>query len=46
MSLQLYGLDGVDSSRLSGAALRDYFAQQLMVPEWLTDTPPDLATNW
>jgi hypothetical protein len=46
LSLQLYGLDGIDSSRLSGAALRSYFAQQLMVPEWLTDIPPDLATNW
>jgi hypothetical protein len=46
MSSQLYGLDGVNSSRLSGAALRSYFAQQLMVPDWLTDIPPDLPTNW
>jgi hypothetical protein len=46
LSSQLYGLDGIDRSRLSGAALRSYFSQQLMVPEWLTDIPGDLPTHW
>jgi snurportin-1 len=43
---QLYGLDGIDSSSMSGAALRAYFAHQLMVPEWMTDIPPDLPSSW
>lgn len=46
----VYGIDagssGSSSSGLSGAALRNYFAQQLMSPEWMTDIPPDLAANW
>jgi len=31
---------------LSGADLRQHYAHQLMQPEWLTDLPPDLGTNW
>lgn len=31
---------------LSGADLRRHYAQQLMLPEWLTDIPPDLGTEW
>lgn len=46
LSAQLYGMGGVDTSRMSGAALRSYFAKQLMAPEWLTDIPTDLARNW
>ncbi|KAL4439876.1 hypothetical protein ABPG75_002877 [Micractinium tetrahymenae] len=30
----------------SGAALRQYYSQQLMQPEWLVDVPPDLGSEW
>lgn len=29
-----------------GAALRQYYSQQLMQPEWLVDVPPDLGSEW
>ena len=31
---------------LQGQQLRKYFAGQLMQPEWMSDIPPDLATDW
>ncbi|KAI8470226.1 MAG: hypothetical protein J3K34DRAFT_521574 [Monoraphidium minutum] len=38
---------GVDSAAgLAGAELRAHYARQLMLPEWLTDVPPDLADSW
>lgn len=43
---RLFGADGVDPRCLSGAALRRYFARQLMTPEWLTDVPADLGSSW
>lgn len=30
----------------SGAALRQYYSQQLMQPEWLVDVPPNLGSEW
>eukprot|EP00879_Flechtneria_rotunda_P028653 GHRR01030858.1.p1 GENE.GHRR01030858.1~~GHRR01030858.1.p1 ORF type:complete len:160 (+),score=55.64 GHRR01030858.1:318-797(+) len=44
--IEVFGLDGINPYSLSGANLRAYFARQLMQPEWLTDTPSDLATSW
>ena len=35
------GSPGQDSARL-----RNYYAKQLMQPEWLVDVPPDLGTEW
>lgn len=29
-----------------GSGLRQYYAAQLMQPEWLVDVPPDLGTEW
>lgn len=29
-----------------GSGLRQYYAGQLMQPEWLVDVPPDLGTEW
>lgn len=29
-----------------GVSMRQYYAQQLMQPEWLVDVPPDLASEW
>lgn len=42
----LLSSDSSDPGRHGGAALRAFFARQLMMPEWLTDVPPDLATTW
>lgn len=38
------GLLQADSLR--GQQVRDWYAQQLLQPEWMIDVPPDLATNW
>lgn len=43
---QLYGMDGIDPKVLSGNTLKAYFARQLMQPEWMSDIPPDLSSNW
>lgn len=32
--------------RQGGSGLRQYYASQLMLPEWLVDVPPDLGTEW
>ncbi|GAQ80912.1 m3G-cap-specific nuclear import receptor [Klebsormidium nitens] len=29
-----------------GQQLREWYARQLLQPEWMIDVPPDLATNW
>lgn len=33
-------------SSSSGLGQRQYYAKQLMQPEWLVDVPPDLGTDW
>ena len=30
----------------AGKALRQYYAEQLMLPEWLNEVPPDLGVEW
>ncbi|CAI9093361.1 OLC1v1028848C1 [Oldenlandia corymbosa var. corymbosa] len=34
------------ASKLRGAEARRWFAKQLMLPEWMIDVPPNLATDW
>lgn len=43
---QLYGMDGINPKTLSGNTLKAYFARQLMQPEWMSDIPLDLSSNW
>lgn len=31
---------------LRGQQLREWYARQLLQPEWMIDVPPDLATHW
>ena len=33
-------------STASSLSLRQYYAQQLMQPEWLTEVPDDLFEDW
>ncbi|CAI5971126.1 unnamed protein product [Closterium sp. NIES-65] len=37
-------LDGADKGVTDGA--REWYAQQLMLPEWMVDVPPRLASDW
>lgn len=42
-------LDGVgfqEATRLKGAKARQWFAHQLMLPEWMIDIPPRLKREW
>ncbi|XP_066362991.1 uncharacterized protein [Miscanthus floridulus] len=34
------------ASRLRGPDARRWFARQIMLPEWMVDAPPHLATDW
>lgn len=34
------------STATNAQNLRQYYAQQLMQPEWLTDVPDDLSSDW
>uniref|UniRef100_A0A804QUL1 Snurportin-1 n=1 Tax=Zea mays TaxID=4577 RepID=A0A804QUL1_MAIZE len=34
------------ASRLRGSEARRWFARQVMLPEWMVDAPPHLATDW
>lgn len=34
------------ASRLRGSDARRWFARQIMLPEWMVDAPPHLATDW
>ena len=39
--------EGVQSSNQEpDESLREYYARQLMQPEWLTDMPEDLRSEW
>jgi hypothetical protein len=31
---------------ISGLSHREFYARQLMQPEWMTDIPEDLGTSW
>ncbi|CAI5492829.1 unnamed protein product [Closterium sp. Naga37s-1] len=37
-------VDGADKGVTDGA--REWYAQQLMLPEWMVDVPPRLASDW
>lgn len=41
-----WGMDPLAAQGLTGAELKQHYARQLMLPEWLTDVPPDLAADW
>jgi hypothetical protein len=34
------------ASKLRGSDARRWFARQIMLPEWMADAPPHLATDW
>jgi snurportin-1 len=34
------------ASRLRGSDARRWFARQIMLPEWMVDAPPHLASDW
>lgn len=37
---------GAGRSSRGQAGSREYYAAQLMQPEWLVDVPPDLGSEW
>lgn len=39
-------LDVRQASKLKGAEVRKWFAQQLMLPEWMIDVPDRLSHDW
>ena len=43
---QHWSSGGGGGRRRYGHELRQYYADQLMLPEWLVDIPPDLGTEW
>jgi snurportin-1 len=34
------------ASKLCGSEARRWFARQIMLPEWMVDAPPHLASDW
>jgi snurportin-1 len=34
------------ASKLRGSEARRWFARQIMLPEWMVDAPPHLASDW
>ncbi|XP_042502323.1 snurportin-1 isoform X2 [Macadamia integrifolia] len=38
--------DVLRSSKLRGPEVRQWFARQLMLPEWMVDVPPRLNSDW
>lgn len=36
----------LEGARLKGLMARQFFSQQLMLPEWMVDIPPYLKKDW
>ena len=45
-SMQPEPSSGQQQEATAQQSMRDYFAEQLMQHEWMTDIPEDLAQNW